>query len=71
MKKERKKMTHEEFRKKVEKWGWLCKILPHDFIPVENEVVSGCALCLRCGIATSAEEAGLPFDEHALDNVIR
>jgi len=57
--KEQKKMTTEQFQKKVEKWGWLCKYIPHNYVSADNEVVSGCAICLRCGMIISAEEAGL------------
>ena len=63
-------MTLEEFQKKVKKWGWICSYIPHKYVSADNEVVSGCAICLRCGNITSAEEAGLSFDPHAMDGVI-
>lgn len=54
-KKMKKKMTHEDFRRRVRMWGWLCKFFPHHWVSADNEVVSGTALCLNCGavVATS------------------
>lgn len=53
--KKQKKMTHEEFVKKIKKWGWICKYIPHQYILIENEVVSGWAICLRCGNMTATD----------------
>lgn len=55
MVKKQKKMTHEEFQKKIKKWGWLCDYIPHKYVSADNEVVSGCAICLRCGNITAMD----------------
>ena len=53
-----KKITNEQFRERIKKWGWLCNIIPHKWVSADNDVVTGCVLCLRCGAIAAADKVG-------------